>query len=507
MPNWELQLITAVLRSECPPAAYEETIRLGVDSDTFGGTEARALWGEIKMHYNRPNNFGYVPSIETLMERWPNTDFPTPLENHKDLCGKIVEANMGRKTRGLIDKFHEQVEAEDALKASASLYTSLGQLQERSVANADMSFRKSARRGVAEDQEKIKNSNGITGMPWPWDKMNEATQGIQQGDLIMFWALPKSMKTWVGLVVCAHLYKSGYRVLVYSKEMSWKVVRNRICCIVAELDYTRFKNGELDAAESRCMDRTFDLLEAEDFPGDLDFTQADRPDGSPGGPVEIQRKIEVYKPHFVMLDSAYMLEIPDQSGSALDWKALSMVNRQLKQICKSTGVPMLAILQESERAALKYKNSRGTASLAMNTLAVADCDVGGRLIHNKKAREISLQLSAARETTVEGFTIFAEAATNFTYKSDHIWDLHEVNEQAEESNKTAKAAVVEEAAAQIRTPLMDREQGALAAVQAALTEAAGPTEALGELVEDLDLATFATPIRDTSNEDDEDLDE
>ena len=206
MPNWELQLITAVLQAESPPATYEETIRLGVDSDTFGSTEARALWGEIKMHYNRPSNFGHVPSIETLMERWPNTDFPTPLENHRDLCGKIVEANMSRKTNGLIERFHEETEASDAMQASLALYNSLGQLQERTVANADMSFRKSARRGVAEDLEKIRNSSGITGMPWPWDKMNEATQGIQPGDLIMFWALPKSMKTWVGLVVCAHLY-------------------------------------------------------------------------------------------------------------------------------------------------------------------------------------------------------------------------------------------------------------------------------------------------------------
>jgi len=257
--------------------------------------------------------------------------------------------------------------------------------------------------------------------------MNKATGGIQEGDFIMVWALPKSMKTWFGLVIAAYLLQTGRRVLVYSKEMLWKSMRRRVGCILSRTNYTKLKEGTLSAQE---ITNFLDGIEqVKEGGGDLIFTTADRADGSPGGPDEIRKKIETYKPHFVLLDSSYMLELPGAGANALDWRQLSVVNRRLKQICKTTKIPMLAILQENERAALKYSKSRGTASLSMNTGAVMDCDVGIRLVYNPKRQEISVHLPAARETTDPGFTIHAIAAENFDFAHDQ---LHAVGNDSEE---------------------------------------------------------------------------
>ena len=119
------------------------------------------------------------------------------------------------------------------------------------------------------------------------------------------------------------------------------------------------------------------------------------------------------------------------ANNAYDWKAMSLVNRQLKQIAKTTGVPMLAILQENERAAYKYKGTRGTASLAMNTSAVQDCDLTIRIVYNREKEEISLHLPASRETKDDGFTIHACACENFGYAHDKLW---EVGDGAEEED-------------------------------------------------------------------------
>jgi len=431
MANWEMQLITAVIRAADPAKAYDTAIEEGLTADCFGGHEARHLWTFINMWHDRIDNFGQIPSEEKLREDHTSLDLPTPLQNVKDLCRLTINASLRRKADAAFERYRallDSLEVDAVRKAIADLHAKLGAMQEQVTKAKDASFRQQARMGVLEDWSKSTDRKGVTGMPWPWEIMNEATQGIQPGDFVMFWALPKSMKTWLGLVVASHLYKLGYRVLVYSGEMTWKIVRNRVACIVAKLDYTRFKRGQLDEYESKLFHDTMDMLEDPEFPGELIFTKATRPDGDAGGPAEIQRKIDIYKPHFVMLDSAYMLEVKDNSDNPYDWKSLSLVNRRIKQICSSTGIPMLAIFQENERQALKYKNTRGTASMAMNTLAVADCDVGARLIYNKKEGEISIHLSAARETTIEGFTIFAHAASNFEVNPERrrMWTIDDV---------------------------------------------------------------------------------
>ena len=162
-------------------------------------------------------------------------------------------------------------------------------------------------------------------------------------------------------------------------------------------------------------------------------------DGGPGGPADIRRKIDLYKPHFVMLDSSYMLEMPDSKGSALDWRNLATVTRAIKQVCKTTGVATLAILQENERAAHKYAKSRGTASMAFNTMAGADCDLGFKLVLNAKTQELSLHYAIMREARGNGFTFNAKPFDNFEYSGDHMWEVGDDQEEPPTKAEAAKA--------------------------------------------------------------------
>jgi hypothetical protein len=436
--NWEMQLISAIVRADNPSEAYETTLEQGVLFKTFGGIEAKSLWSTIEAHYRRPRNFGHVPSEASLQEQFPNLDLPGAVENLVDLCDKVRTGFVKRESEKAIQHFLDAQHA-DPHKAVTSLYSHLGEIQEQTSQSEDVTFSQVAMSQALDGLKKAsEGEEGLTGMPWPWMKMNKATGGIQNGDFIMVWALPKSMKTWLGLVVAAHVLQTGRRVLIYSKEMTWETMHRRICSILAEVNYTKLKEGTLSRRETahylECIERIVD----EDFPGELFFTNADRSDGSPGGPAEIRRKIEVYRPHFILLDSSYMLELPgvNTGANALDWKQLSVINRQLKQIAKSTGIPVMAILQENERSALKYTKSRGTASLAMNTGAVMDCDVGIRLVYHKRKQELTLQLAAARETTEEGFTINAIASENFRYAHDELHSLADAyaDEESEEAN-------------------------------------------------------------------------
>jgi len=572
--SWELQCISAIMNDPKPSDRFEEAVKIGVRFDTFGTMDGKNLWAAIETHYNRQSNFGHIPSIQWIGELFPSLQLPDPIENFPDLCGKVIDGWVQRQSKKFIDEFLVEV-GENPIAAITKLHDRAGEIQEQAKASNDVHYRSVALKESREELREIKAGAGITGMPWPWTKLNVDTGGIQPGDFLMVWALPKSMKcicagerlmqqdgsmiaieelpedctvpsytgssgkirwasakrvtsgvkdcvetktvagltlrtstehlfmtpdgyaricdlkpgdpvatvmdgidlvwdlidsvspigeipcydvcitdgqdpnfvvedfivhnTWFGLIIAAHLFAQGKRILIYSKEMRWPMIRKRINCCIAKIDYEKLKTGHLSGPEEISYMEWVERMVDPGFTGELFFTDADRPDGSPGGPNDIRRKIELYKPHFVMLDSSYMLELPGNgNANALDWKVLSAVSRQLKAICKQTGIPMLAILQENERAALKYTKSRGTASLAMNSGAVMDCDVGLRLVLHKKLQELSIHYAACRETMAHGFTIHALAATNFEVCNHNI--LHNVGDDSDEAEKEKQKA-------------------------------------------------------------------
>lgn len=421
--SWELQFIAAIVRSKEPVTLYENAIKDGIRFEMFENMEAKTVWARIEMFYTRPTNPGHIPSEQTLKEVFPSLDLPTPLENFVDLCLKVKDGHMRRKTERLMEEFNK-LARENVGHAVAELSSGLSILQEQFAMTTDRNFKELALPEVLNFQEKLDGTDGMTGMPWPWPTLNKETQGIQNGDFIMMWAIPKSMKTWLGLVISAHLFSLGYRVLIYSKEMTWEIVRNRLSCILAKVNYTSFKTGSLSDEERERLFSTLETLSSAEHEGRLDFTQADRLDGSPGGPAEIKKKIHVYKPHFVMLDSSYMLEMPGTNGNQYDWKNMMLVTRCLKAIAKESGTAVLAIMQESETQAMKNKGtSRGTSSLAFNKQAVADCDLGFRVVNNTLRKEISLHTAVGRESMGKGFSMNALACENFDECGTHLWEL------------------------------------------------------------------------------------
>ena len=439
--NWELQLISSVVRDPSPPENYLTATQAGVITKMFGNAEARALWSGIEYHFNRPEIYGHIPSETLMKERYGNISLPNPVECLDDLCRLVQDKYLERQATAAIDGYTYAVK-ENPRAALAELFSSIAGIQETTMQSSDVDFTESALIETIDELESLEETSGVMGMPFPWDRLNESTGGVHPGDFILVYALPKSMKTWLGLIIAVHLAKTGRDVLIYSKEMMWENVRRRIACILGQVDYRRYRRNELIPSEKARLIEALDWFQNE-CPGNIHFTTADKADGSAGGPVEIRRKIEIYRPHFVLLDSAYMLELSG-NNNPYDWKSMALVNRQLKQIAKTTGIPLLAILQENERAAFKYKGTRGTASLAMNTSAVQDCDLSIRCVYNKKRGELSLHLPAARETTDEGFTIYAQAAENFGYAHDRLWELGDDDDADDQPSATAIQATINE---------------------------------------------------------------
>lgn len=72
----------------------------------------------------------------------------------------------------------------------------------------------------------------VTGLATPWDALNEATHGLQPGELTVIAARPNMGKSVMGVQLAAFLAMSGRRTLLFSLEMtSQQVLRRAISCM------------------------------------------------------------------------------------------------------------------------------------------------------------------------------------------------------------------------------------------------------------------------------------
>jgi hypothetical protein len=438
---WGLQLVSAILQAEAPREAYEFVVDVKrILPKHLLNLEARAVLQFIKTWYERPQEFGLIPSKGRVLETFPQILLPQPQEPIPDLAETVKKEFLKQQLQAISLEFAQRLEEEvDPMGAFEDIRQRVMEIDEQYVTDADVDFVTSGTQIVTEYLKKLKESDGLLGIPWPWDELNKETQGIQEGDLVVFYGLPKSMKTWIVLYLAIHLIEKGYKVLVFSREMTATTMALRCAAILAKLSYSRLRAGNLNMEEWERLWQAQDRAENIIGAGKLIFTRASKPDGAPGGVSDIHRKVLRYKPNLVILDSAYMMSNDRaSSGHSLKWGDLTAIAQDVKQMATTSGVPSIMIWQENEAKAMKFKGSggRGTASVAMASQLIYYCDIAVRCILNAPTSELSLVFAATREFQFDGFTIHANPGHDFSFSK---WELYDVAEKPAEGtgNKDA----------------------------------------------------------------------
>ena len=215
--NWELQLVSSIIRSEDRSQRFLDATNQGITSTVLGNPEAKAVWSCLTLDYNRPDVYGQIPSEERVKEHFMNLELPNAQECFEDLCRMVKHRWQTRKTNSAWESYVAESKSDPAL-ALSKLTTLLVEIQEQQGAVGDISFSDVALSEIVDDMERLDQTEGITGIPYPWPRLNEATGGMNFGDYILIYALPKSMKTWLGLFLAVHVAMTGRKVLVYSRD-------------------------------------------------------------------------------------------------------------------------------------------------------------------------------------------------------------------------------------------------------------------------------------------------
>lgn len=436
--NIEFALISSIVSNK----DFHTVNKLQIDEGFFTSPEAREVFKFLRNTYFDSQTHGQVPSVEMVKYHYPSFFF-TP--SH-DTVAILAQELRRERIRTEILKLSQDLSVladKDPFQALQSIRAESAKLASMSEAGSDLPL-SNAHDILLSRYEAVQSSQGLLGIPYPWQAMNEETQGMQPSQFIIIYGRPKSMKSWIAIHEAVHAYlNSRKRVLFYTREMSTLLVAQRVACALTKVDYKSFKNGTL---QPEIKQHVFTILKEliEDEKGlyapngknACFIITTDRSGGasSGGGVGWLQSKIRDVKPDIVFVDGMYLMR-DDRSGQrTVDWKAMAHISQDLKLTAQDFDIPLVGVTQAT-RAADKSKGEDLT-ELAYADAFGQDADAVFRVSkkdiideNNQKRTELSITAPGLREGKFDGIVVRGEPATSFDYLKTII-DL-----EAEEASK------------------------------------------------------------------------
>lgn len=431
-----LLLIDAILRE----GRLRPVLDAGITPEMLDGPSHQAL--EYILHFaNQPYSRGAVPPREQILQMIPVLEWP-PQQDQPPPLEVVTELVVQDHLRRTIEEFTQNIRnraARDPKEALAYARQRLSEpfgVVETTNGHQDVDMTATMYDTVAKHHETIHEHEGIVGVPWPWEILNKATMGIHDGDTVVFYGIPKSMKTWLALYVGAYAYMhTQSKVVFFSPEMRLGRTQLRLASLLTGTNYSKVQYGfkpEEWKEQRDFFEMLYNLQQAEEMQDKrgrrLIYASGLVSPASGDAISAISAKIDMYEPKILILDSAYHLT------SDLDWKVISQFTQAISRIGRDTGVIIVLVYQENEKDAVKMahagRNPRAS-TMMFSQGPIQDCDVGIRVVKKAHGKGflLSLHLTAAREMTLNGFTVYGNPGHNLEFYNAKRISLQEALEE------------------------------------------------------------------------------
>jgi replicative DNA helicase len=355
MANVELTLISNIVRD----GDLSTLRRSGFNAAFLQTEEGREMFRWLSDAFTDVHTGGVVPSLDRVRRHFPEFDYCPSRDPIDALAKEVIDNNVKAGIRASVEEIDGLLDEGEDPQVILGAY--LPQLRELSMQGSDSKhlLMSTAALGMREDYDRMQEAGGITGLPFPWAPLNKATAGMQPEDFIVIYARPKQMKTWVAIAIACHAYLCGYRVLVYSKEMSDRILARRAASIIAEIDYEELKSGQLSAADEKKFFNTLEGLSdwekatsgggrkaAMTFLSDRKLSS-----GSKGATVDIlSAEAERFGADLIIVDGFYLMRDGRTNQRSREWKQVSNISSDLKNMAQTLAVPVIGTTQANRGA-------------------------------------------------------------------------------------------------------------------------------------------------------------
>ena len=351
MANPEIELISKIVAT----GDMSTPRRANLTADAFQTEEGKLVFQWLCDQYNDPHHRGEVPDEARLRRFWPSFAFHVG----RNSVDALVHDVMSNRTRTELNTLNLEMQAmleegESPSLVLAAFLPRFRDLNSKGARNEGLLISGAAAR-LRNEYETKERSGGITGVPWPWAPLNEATCGMQPENFNVIYGRPKNLKSWVAIKAAAHAYESGRRVLVYSRELSKEDMERRSSSIIGGIDYDLLKKGKLSQAareeffgllaalaEEERLQQVGDRRPAMLFVGDTD---------AKGGTVDyLGAQAEKFGADLIIADGFYLMRDGRTNTRTADWKQITHISQDLKGLARQLKTPIIGTTQANRAA-------------------------------------------------------------------------------------------------------------------------------------------------------------
>jgi len=339
----EERLISRVVRTrEIIPA-----LEAGLEDNWFYNAENRAVWKFIRQHWTK---YEEVPTAVTVKDNFPTYRLLAVEDSLEYLVDQLVDYRKRQKTIEVVQNAAESIASGDHEKAIAEMAQGISTIFDEGIAQtSDIDLTEAPEKRFDEYMSIKTRDGGLLGYRTGFKTIDEATAGLQPGQLITIIAPPKTGKSVLAMQIAVNVHEDGYVPMFQSFEMTNIEQQHRHDAMRAKIAHSRLVRGNLNLDEER---RYKEALKKMDSMQKFYLTDSSSAMTVSG----LQAKIEKIRPDIVFVDGVYLM-VDEASGESNTPGALTSITRNLKRLAQRHNIPIVISTQ-----VLLWKMKRGQVS-------------------------------------------------------------------------------------------------------------------------------------------------
>lgn len=325
----------------------------------FHGDAEIAAFTFLRDHYQR---YGNLPSIETFHQNGialPSTRRTEGVAYYRDKCVDRARYNIlgayqnvfatkirAKDTEGILSDFQEMLARTNSISVTNAVTT----LTQEMEWNAQQYY---------EDQFR----EGLRGITFGYDLLDDATEGAQNGDVIILAGRPGQGKSYYLLNMSVKAWLAGKSVLFVSMEMTSRQAARRVMGLYGGVHPDFIRRGELSSHGEELM---IDAIERSREMPNYHFVSGELRKSVD----QIDALIQELMPDIIYIDAGYLLSPPKGSRSKDRREKISEVAEAIKAMALARNRPVVVTVQMNRDS--NKKNKKGKMEVDVGNLAESD---------------------------------------------------------------------------------------------------------------------------------------
>lgn len=339
----ELRLVSKIIRERDIKPALDR----GVQASWFVNPEAKMMWEVLVEHYQK---YSVVPTPVTVKDILPGCRILDVQESFDYIVDAFCEWRINGLTVEAVQKANLAVDDQDFAGARELLYQELAKIDDAATSGQtnDVDLTKTTEERIARYLALRDLPDDLLGISTGFPTIDEATQGLQCGQLITLVATPKTGKSTLVEAIAKNVHDQDFVPLLISFEMSNDEQSSRIDSMVANMAHVKLQTGRIDDRDERRLRER--LGKMADSPATFHLVA----DPASVSTVSlIGAKLDQYDPDVLFIDGAYLMR-DEVTGEYNTPTALTNITRSLKRLAQKRGIPIFIATQ-----ALTWKTKGG----------------------------------------------------------------------------------------------------------------------------------------------------